>query len=202
MVEEQKALTAEEIQELRSQGLAPQSQVATRLFIVFGVLVSLVVVVQQMADAVGSASLGLEHAVSIAIKAFCVTSGVTLVAGLLAPFLQRMALMQAALLKPRLRPFADVLPASTALFGVVVASIVALVCGYRWLGVLFVSVLGAGGEPVAGGALAQRGAKLGGLGASVAGELWWLALFCFVGAISAALIARQRFLRGHGRSMR
>lgn len=182
-MQEPRQRTSEELQELRREGLAAQSPVATRLVVVAGVLICSVIVLRNTRFDATSA-FGLHSLLVLLGTLICTSAAVTLCLGLLSPLVQRKGLVKVGLVTPRLRPFPDRMPFTQLLLGFLVALVVALYLGYRFAG----AILSLGFI-----AISLPFKQLAGLFES---EALWLAGVSTIIALIAAFAAQYRFARG------
>jgi hypothetical protein len=182
-MQEPRQRTSEELQELRRQGLAAHSPIATRLIVLAGVLICLVVVLRDTRVDAGVV-LNTDFLLVLLRTVIASTAAVTLILGLLSPLVQRKGLLTVGLLTPRWRWFPDRVPLIRVLLSFIVALLVAAYLGYRFAGAIFSL-----------GVLAIS-VPLEQLGALIESEALWLTGFATVFALIAAVAAHQRFVRG------
>lgn len=182
-MQEPRQRTSEELQELRREGIAAHSPVATRLVVVAGVLICSVVVLRH--TRFDTTALLSVHSLLVLLGTLIAsTAVVTLSLGLLSPLLQRKGLVKVGLLTPRLRPFPDRVPFTQLLLGFLLALVVALYLGYRFAGAIFSPAVLAVSLPFK---------QLADLFES---EALWVAGVSTIIALIAAFAAQRRFVRG------
>lgn len=180
---ESRERTSEELLELRRQGIAAHSPVATRLVVIAGVCICLLVELRDMPLDVGSV-LTTDSLFVLLRTLIATTAAAALVLGLLSPLVQRKGLVKVSLLTPRYRPFPHRVSIIQLLLGLLVALLSAWYFGRQFAGAIFsVSML-------------VPSVSLEELGRIFERETLWLAGIATLVALVVAFLAQQRFARG------